>query len=86
LKPKWVPAWNWRSTTRADKIYLEIFAWPAGVFHLENVPRKVTKAYLLADSAHTPLTMTASGNALDIQLPAHAPDPIASVVVLETAK
>jgi alpha-L-fucosidase len=87
-KPKWVPAWSWRSTTRADKIYIEIFAWPAGAFHLENVPRKVTKAYLLADAARTPLKlkMTASGSALDIQLPTQAPGPIASVVVLETAK
>jgi alpha-L-fucosidase len=85
-KPKWVPAWNWRSTTRADKIYLEIFAWPTGAFHLENVPRRVTKAFLLADPAHTPLKMIVTGSALDIQLPAKAPDPIASVVVLETAK
>ena len=85
-KPKFISTWNWRSTTRADKIYLEIFAWPAGSFHLENVPRKVTKAYLLADAAHTPLKMTGTGGALDIQLPAKAPDLIASVVVLETAK
>jgi alpha-L-fucosidase len=83
-KPKWVPAWNWRSTTRPDKIYLEIFAWPTGAFHLDKVPRKVTRAYLLADSAHTPLKMTQAGDALDIQLPAKAPDAIASVVVLET--
>jgi alpha-L-fucosidase len=41
---------------------------------------------LLADSARTPLKLTASGSALDIQLPAQAPDPVASVVVLETAK
>ena len=85
-RPKFIPAWNWRSTTRADKIYLEIFAWPTGAFHLENVPRKVTKAYLLTDPAHAPLKLTANGAALDIQLPAQAPDPIASVVVLETAK
>jgi alpha-L-fucosidase len=85
-KPKFIPAWDWRSTTRPDKIYLEIFTWPTGAFHLDNVPRKVTKAYLLADHAHTPLKLTHSGNALDIQLPAKALDPIATVVVLETAK
>jgi alpha-L-fucosidase len=83
--PKFVSTWEWRSTTAADKIYLEIFQWPAGRFHLDQVPRKVTGAYLLADPKHTPLKLTRSGDALDIQLPAAAPDPIASVVVLETA-
>ena len=85
-KPRFIPAWDWRSTTRADKIYLELFTWPAGAFHLANVPRKVTKAYLLADSAHTPLKLTQTGGALDIQLPAKPLDPIATVVVLETTK
>jgi alpha-L-fucosidase len=85
-KPKWVPAWNWRSTTAPDKIYIEIFNWPTGAFHLENVPRTVTKAYLLAGSAHTPLKLTANGGGLDIQLPPQAPDPISSVLVLVTPK
>ena len=51
-----------------------------------NVPRKVTSAYLLADPAHKPLKLTQTGSAVDIQLPAKALDPIATVVVLETAK
>ncbi len=85
-QPKFIPAWEWRSTTRPGKIYLEIFHWPSGSFHLDNVPRNVTGAYLLADPAHKPLKLMHSGNALDIALPANAPDPIASVVVLETAK
>jgi alpha-L-fucosidase len=86
--PKFVPAWEWRSTTASDKVYLEIFQWPAGSFHLADVdklPRKVIGAYLLADPKHTPLKLTQTGDALDIQLPAAAPDPIASVVVLEMA-
>jgi len=77
---------NWRSTTAPDKIYIEIFNWPTGAFHLENVPRTVTKAYLLAGSAHTPLKLTANGGGLDIQLPPQAPDPISSVLVLVTPK
>ena len=84
--PKFVPAWDWRSTTRADKIYLEIFTWPSGAFHLEKVPRKVTGAYLLADASRTPLKVAQTGDSLDVQLPAKALDPIATVVVLETAK
>jgi alpha-L-fucosidase len=85
-KPKFIPAWDWRSTTRPDKVYLEIFTWPSGVFHLDKMPRKVTRAYLLADSAHKPLKLTQTGDALDVQLPAQPLDPIATVVVLETSK
>jgi alpha-L-fucosidase len=84
--PVWVPAWNWRSTTSPSKIYIEIFAWPTGAFHLDKLPRKVTGAYLLADSAHTPLKLTRTGDALDVQLPAGPLDPIATVLVLETSK
>jgi alpha-L-fucosidase len=84
-QPKFMPAWNWRSTTKADKIYLEIFAWPTARFHLDKMPRTVTNAYLLADPAHAPLKFTQKAGAVDITLPAAAPDPIASVVVLETS-
>jgi alpha-L-fucosidase len=83
-KPKFIASWDWRSTTAPDKIYLEIFHWPTGTFHLDKLPRKVTRAYLLAD--HKPLKLTRTGDSLDIQLPATPPDPIASVVVLVTAK
>jgi alpha-L-fucosidase len=83
--PKFVPAWDWRSTTTANKIYVEIFKWPKDSFHLDKVPRKVTGAYLLADPAHTPLKVIRTGGALDIQLPAAPLDPIATVLVLETA-
>ena len=65
-------------------IYIEIFHWPSGSFHLDNVPRTVTGAYLLADPAHAPLTFTQKNAAVDISLPLPSPDPIAAVVVLET--
>src|ERR1019366_4511909 len=81
--PKFIPTWNWRSTTAPNKIYVEIFTWPTAAFHLDKVPRKVTKAYLLADSAHKPLKLTQTGAILDVQLPAKALDPIATVLVLE---
>jgi alpha-L-fucosidase len=86
-KPKFVAAWDWRSTTKADRIYIEIFNWPSsGTFHLDKLPRKVTGAWLLADSAHRPLKLKHTGDSLDVQLPAQAPDPIATVLVLKTAK
>jgi alpha-L-fucosidase len=83
-KPKFIPTWNWRSTTSADKIYLEVFTWPTGPLHLDKIPRNVTSAYLLADTTHKPLKLTKSGEGLDIQLPSKALDPIATVVVLNT--
>ena len=83
-KPKFVPTWNWRSTTGPNKVYIQIFQWPNGTLHLDKMPRKVTDAYLLADKAHKPLKFTQTGDSLDVQLPAKALDPIATVLVLDT--
>ncbi|SFS13429.1 alpha-L-fucosidase [Granulicella pectinivorans] len=82
--PKFVSTWDWRSTTKAHKIYLEIFKWPSGSFHLDKLTRHVTKAYLLADKSRKPLKLTQGSGTLDIQLPSQPLDPIATVVVLET--
>ncbi|NYF79806.1 alpha-L-fucosidase [Granulicella arctica] len=84
-KPKFIASWNWRSTTKADMIYIEIFTWPSGSFHLDTLPRTVTGAYLLADPSHTSLTITKTGKGIDIALPSHPLDPIATVLVLKTA-
>jgi alpha-L-fucosidase len=83
-KPKFIPAWKWRSTTTADKIYIEIFAWPNGSFHLDKLPREVTGAYLLSDKSKKALKVTKNGDGIDVTLPASAPDPIATVLVLKT--
>jgi alpha-L-fucosidase len=84
-KPKFIPAWNWRSTTGPNKIYIELFSWPSGNnFHLNNVPREVTGAYMLADKNHTPLRVAKSTSGVDIHLPGKAIDPIAAVLVLST--
>jgi len=84
--PKFIPTWEWRSTTTPDKIYISIFKWPSnGTFHLDKLPRKVTSAYLLADKHHKSLKLTQNGNGLDIHLPEKALDSIATVLVLTTA-
>ncbi|WP_263417826.1 alpha-L-fucosidase [Terriglobus albidus] len=83
-KPKFVPAWEWRSTTKANRIYIHLFAWPKGSFHVEKVPRTVTKAYLLADPGHKALKFTQKEGVLDVSLPEKALDPIATVLVLES--
>jgi alpha-L-fucosidase len=84
-KPKFVPAFDWRSTTAKDKVYIEIFHWPTGGFHVDKMPRKVTGAYLLADPAKKPLTWKQTGGSVDVTLPAKALDPVATVLVLTTA-
>jgi alpha-L-fucosidase len=82
---KFIPAWDWRSTTKDDRVYVEVFKWPNGALHLEKMPRKVTSAYLLADKAHKALKVTQNGETVDVTLPTDAVDPIATVVVLRTA-
>ena len=83
-KPKFIPTWKWRSTTAADRIYIELFTWPGGSFHLEKSPRTVTSAYLLADKSKKPLKVTKTATGVDIALSGHAVDPIATVLVLKT--
>ena len=83
-KPKFIPAWNWRSTTSANKVYVEIFAWPTGTFHLDKMPRTVIGAYLLGDKSKKALKFTQTANGVDVTLPAKSLDPIATVLVLKT--
>jgi alpha-L-fucosidase len=84
-KPKFVPSWKWRSTTRAGKVYIHLFEWPGATFHLDTMPRKVTGAYLLADNAHTPLKVTTQGEGIEVALPEKPLDSVATVLVLTTA-
>jgi alpha-L-fucosidase len=83
-KPKFIPKWEWRSTTGPNKIYIELFTWPNGSFRLDSVPRDVTGAYLLGDENHTALKVTKTGSGIDIALPRQGLDPIATVLVLTT--
>jgi alpha-L-fucosidase len=82
--PEWVPAWDWRATAKAGKVYISIFQWPRAAFTLPAMQAKVSKAYMLADSKHTPLKVLQNANGVTVTLPATAPDPIASVLVLQT--
>ena len=84
-KPKFIPSWKWRSTTKANRIYIHLFEWPGTTFRLAKLPRQVTGAYLLADPSHSSLKVTQTADGVEVALPAGAPDPIASVLVLKTA-
>lgn len=80
------PAWG-RLTAKPGKLYAHVFDWPqSGVLEVPRDGRTVTKAYLLADAGRTALQMESSAEAVSIRIPAVAPDPIASVVVFETAQ
>ena len=73
-----------RATSKAGRMYLHVFDWPAdGQLEVPSWGRTVKKAYLLA-SPKPSLKFIQSGDGITIQTPAAAPDGIASVVVLET--
>jgi len=84
-EPLFNPAWVWRCTTKPGKLFIHLFDWPGnGQFELPPVKEKITKAYLIADPQRTDLKTTQSESGVSIALPEKAPDPIASVVCLET--
>jgi alpha-L-fucosidase len=83
-KPKFVPTWFWRSTTAANRIYIEVFTWPRTTFHIDRMPRNVSGAFLLADASRKQLKVTKIASGIDIELPRQATDSMATVLVLET--
>ena len=83
-KPLFEPRKAWRCTTKPGRLYLHIFAWPADArFELSGLQRKVVKATLLRNPGEA-LEFKQTGSGVTLLLPAHAPDPIASVICLET--
>ena len=84
-KETWVPTWDWRATTKPGKVFVHLFQWPSANFTLPGMKNKVTGAYLLADKS-TPLRVAQNGENVTVTLPARAPDPIASVLVLEVSE
>ncbi len=85
--------WDWRATSKLNpdgsgKIYLHIFQWPAdGKFELTSTYKtQLVKAYLLSDSRTAvdgSVKTEGEQTTYTFRLPATAPDPIASVVVVE---
>jgi alpha-L-fucosidase len=73
-----------RATRKGSKVYLHVFNWPAnGVLDVPAFNATVTSAAVLGGQSG--LTITKTGDALTIKVPTQAPDPVASVIVLETA-
>jgi alpha-L-fucosidase len=71
-----------RATRKGQTLYLHVFDWPKDGKLSIPFSNKISKAYLLAD-AKTNLKITAGTNKSILQLPAYAPDKIASVVAVE---
>lgn len=77
------PAWGCY-TKKPGKLYAHVFQWPADrKLNLSLAGQKVSKAYLLADPQQTPLPIEQTETGVRIDLPAQAPDAIASVIVIE---
>lgn len=79
------PYLSWgRATRKGQTLYLHVFDWPAD--GKLNVPfgNKITKAWLLADKKSV-LKVNPAKDKSTIQLPAYAPDKIASVIAVEFA-
>jgi alpha-L-fucosidase len=71
-----------KCTQKPGKLYLHVYQWPAEGKLVLPMSGQVTKAYLLADRTQS-LKVTAVSQGTQIGVPATAPDPVASVVVVE---
>ena len=76
----WLP-WG-RATRKGNKIYLHVYDWPQEGSLRVPLRNKVTKAYLLAEPEKELEVQNHEGS-VEITVPAQAPDPVISVVVLE---
>jgi alpha-L-fucosidase len=74
---------DWCRTTRKDNtIYLHVFDWPQnGVLELPDLP--VRAAWLLGDSARTPLSVQHKDGRVLVHAPSQPLDAADTVVVLE---
>jgi alpha-L-fucosidase len=72
-----------RATSKGGRTYLQVFNWPAdGKHQIPSWGKTVKKAYLLANP-RSALKFTQNPGGVTIQTPVSAPDPIASVIVIE---
>jgi len=68
----------------STRIYLHVFNWPLShKLPVTGIKAEPLKAYLLADPEKNSLAHTTNGVFTLVDLPAKAPDPLVSVVVLE---
>ena len=74
-----------RTTARPGKVYVHVFDWPKGGEVCLTGIDDVERAYLLSDGPTSPsLSVSVHDGATAIAGPAVAPDPVDTVIVLET--
>jgi len=80
-----LPFQNWGvSTMKGNKIYLHVFHWPAdGKLYVGGLVSEATKAYLLATPSKSITIQHEPTGDLRLLVPAKAPDPMNTVIVLE---
>jgi len=71
-----------RAAQKPDKLYLNVFYWPKDGALVVPMRSGAKKAYLLGQPDR-PLRFAASPAGLKIDVPAVAPDPVSTVIVLE---
>jgi alpha-L-fucosidase len=71
-------------TSDGATLYLHVFNWPQdGTLLVPGLKNAARGAYLLADPAKKPLALQNSTEGLNLTVPATAPDPVSSTIVLE---
>ncbi|MGB6042424.1 MAG: hypothetical protein WBF93_04620, partial [Pirellulales bacterium] len=79
-----------RVTSKPDKLYLHVFAWPdTGQLIVPRLAENLgpfSQSYLLSDPQKTDLKISQKSDDWIVHVPDHAPDPVASVIVLERQK
>ena len=78
------PAWGY-VTSRPGKLYLIVKNWQPRIT-LPALQRKITKAYLLAQPMAGALKFSQTEQGVTVELPGNAPDPMMTVVCLETER
>lgn len=84
-----IPAPEWRATTKPGKIFVHIFQWPdkgwkdLRYFHLPLPSSPIKSVYLLSDPERKPLKYESKRDHVVLQLPEITPDPLATVLCVE---
>jgi alpha-L-fucosidase len=71
-------------TPEGATLYLHVFNWPAdGQLLIPGLKNPAQRAYLLTDPATKALATQSSADGLTLTVPATAPDPVSSTIVLQ---
>ncbi len=77
--PLGAQAWGW-TTANATTLFLHVFTWPGETLTVSNLHNRATEAYLLQGRQKLPFRQ--EGDALTLELPAIAPDPVNTVIAV----